>query len=55
MIASDFVKIIHPAEEMDISMPFSEARESSVEVPVEENGKFDVYIDDFYRPHSRHG
>ena len=39
---------------MDDTVPFGDTRELSVEVPVEENGKFDVYIDDFYRPHSRH-
>ena len=45
-VCSKFAKNIPPAEEMDRNIPFGEASELSVEVPVEENGKFDVYIDD---------
>ena len=44
---SDFIKNVPPAEEMDESIPFKEARELSIDIPVEKNGKFDVYIDDF--------
>ena len=46
-VCSKFVKNIPPAEEMDSNIPFGEPSELSVEVPVEENGKFDVYIDNF--------
>lgn len=44
---SYFVQNIPPTEEMDGSITFGEARKLSVDVPVEENGKFDVYINDF--------
>lgn len=46
-VCSEFVKYIPPAEEMDSSIPFGQASELSVEIPVEANGKFDVCIDDF--------
>lgn len=45
-VCSKFVKNIPPAEEMVSNIPFGEASKFSVEVPVEENGKFNVYIDD---------
>ena len=46
-ICSDFVKNIPPAEDMNNNISFAEASESSVDIPVEDTGKFNVYIDDF--------
>ena len=46
-ICSDFIKNIPPAENMSNNIPFAEASELSVDNPVEDTGKFDVYIDDF--------
>lgn len=48
-IVSDFIKYIPPAEDMDESTHHKEARKLYIEVPVEENGKFDVFINDFIR------
>ena len=46
-ICSDFVKNILPAEDMDDNTPYAETSEISVDIPVEETGEFNVYIDDF--------
>lgn len=42
---SDFIVNIPPAEEIDEIIPYK-ARKISIEVPVEENGEFEVYIDE---------
>ena len=46
-ICSDFTKNIPPAENMNNNIPFAKASELSVDIPIEDTGKFDVYIDDF--------
>ena len=46
-ICSDFIKNIPPAENMNNNIPFAKASELSVDIPIEDTGKFDVYIDDF--------
>ena len=46
-ICSDFIKNIPPAKNMNNNIPFAEASELSVDIPVEDTGKFDVYVDDF--------
>ena len=46
-ICSDFTKNIPPAENMNNNIPYAKASELSVDIPIEDTGKFDVYIDDF--------
>ena len=46
-LCSEFEKYIPLEEKLDKNIPFEKALSLEVELPVEKNGIFDVYIDDF--------
>ena len=46
-VCSEFKEFIPPEEKLNDNIPFGKALSLEVKVPVEKNGKFDVYIDDF--------
>ena len=46
IVKSDYTTKIPPAVDLDPSIPFAQARELIVDLPIEDEGKTDVFIDD---------